>query len=79
MEPVVVFRSFNIAEADLVRASLEAAGFHAEVTNELASLSMDGYSLATGGVRVVVPAGEAEDARALIESAQGNQKNGGKE
>jgi hypothetical protein len=70
MEPVVIFRSFSIAEAHVIRASLESAGFHAEVTNELASLSMEGYSMATGGIRVVVPAEEAVEARALIESTQ---------
>lgn len=70
MEPVVVFRSFSVAEADLVRASLESAGFHAMLTNELASLSIDGYSMAAGGIRVVVPGEEAVEARALIEANQ---------
>jgi len=74
MEPVVVFRAFSVAEADLVRASLESAGFHAMLTNELASLSIDGYSMAAGGVRVVVPAEEAVEARALIESTQGGEQ-----
>ncbi|MGN6384960.1 MAG: putative signal transducing protein [Verrucomicrobiota bacterium] len=70
MEPVVIFRTFSVAEADVVRASLESAGFHARLTNELASLSIDGYSMAAGGIRVVVPAEEAADARALIEANQ---------
>jgi hypothetical protein len=70
MEPVVVYRTFSIADAHVVRASLESAGFHAEVIDELASLSMEGYSMATGGVRVMVPGEEAEEARALIESTQ---------
>jgi hypothetical protein len=79
MEPVVVFRSFSVAEADLVRASLESAGFHAMLTNELASLSIDGYSMAAGGIRVVVPAEEAIEARALIESTQEDTGEAGEE
>ena len=34
--------------------------------NELAALSMDGYSMATGGILVQVPAEEAEAAKALL-------------
>src|SRR5437016_338865 len=67
MELVTVFRSFSPGEAQLIRSRLEAAGFAAEVTHELSALSMDGYSMATGGVRVQVPADQAEEARALIE------------
>jgi Putative prokaryotic signal transducing protein len=66
MELVTVFRSFSSAEAQLVRSRLEAAGFAAQVTHELSALSMDGYSMSTGGIRVEVPADQAEDARALI-------------
>ena len=35
---------------------------------EAAAFSMEGYSLATGGIRVQVPENERADARALIES-----------
>jgi hypothetical protein len=70
MEPVVVYRTFNIADAHVVRASLESAGFHPEVINEIASLTMEGYSMAGGGVRVLVPSEEAEDALALIASTR---------
>jgi hypothetical protein len=66
MSPVTIYRTFNPAEAQLVRARLEAAGFHPFVTDELASLSIDGYSMAAGGVRVQVPSGEADDARLLL-------------
>jgi hypothetical protein len=66
MALVTVFRTFSPGEAQLVRSRLEAAGFTAEVTHELSALSMDGYSMATGGVRVQVPADQAEEARALI-------------
>jgi hypothetical protein len=68
MALVTVFSSFNAVEAQLVRSRLAAADFHAHVTHELAALSMEGYSMATGGIQVQVPEEEAEDARALIES-----------
>ncbi len=69
MELVTVFRTFSPAEAQLVRSRLDAADIPAEVMNELAALSMDGYSMATGGVLVQVPENYAAEARALIESA----------
>jgi hypothetical protein len=69
MQLVTVFRSFSPAEAQLVRSRLEAADIPAEVVNELAALSMDGYSMATGGIRVQVPDDYAAEARALIDSA----------
>jgi hypothetical protein len=69
MEPVTVFRTFNLPEAQIIRSRLEAAGFMAEVIHELATLGTEGYSMATGGVKVQVPSEQAADARELIESA----------
>lgn len=66
MKLVTVFTTFSPADAQLVRSRLEAGDFHPFVADELAALSMDGYSMATGGIRVQVPEDEAEDARALI-------------
>ena len=66
MEPVTVFSTFSPAEAELVRSRLDAAEFHAVVTHELAALTMEGYSMAAGGVLVQVPASEADDAKALL-------------
>ncbi len=68
MTPVVVFKTFSPAEAQLIRSRLEAAGFHAFVNHELSSLSLEGYALAAGGIRVEVPAEEADEARELIAS-----------
>jgi len=70
MEPVTVFKTFSPAEAQLVRSRLEAAEFHPIVTHELAALSMDGYSMAAGGVLVQVPAEEAADAKALLAASE---------
>ena len=66
MELVTVFSTFNPGEAELIRSRLDAAEFNATVTHELAALSLEGYSMAAGGVLVQVPEDEAEDARALL-------------
>jgi hypothetical protein len=66
MSLVTIHTSFSPAEAQLVRSRLEASGFHAVVASELSALSVDGYSLAVGGIRVQVPASEADDARELL-------------
>ena len=66
MSMVTVFRSFSPAEAHVIRSRLDAAQFHSEVVHELSAFSMEGYSLATGGVLVQVPAEEVDDARTLI-------------
>ncbi len=68
MSPTTIYRAFNPAEAQLVRSQLEAAGFHPFVADELSALSIDGYALAAGGIRVQVPASEAADAREVLAS-----------
>ena len=66
MNPATIFNAFSPAEAQLVRSRLEAAGFHPFVADELSALSIEGYSLATGGIRVQVPETEAADAREFL-------------
>ncbi len=66
MSLVTIYTAFNPADAQLVRSRLEAAGLHAVVASELSALSVDGYSLAVGGIRVQVPECEAADARELL-------------
>jgi hypothetical protein len=68
MTLVTVYRAFSSADAQLVRSRLDAAGFHAVVQHEDAALSMEGYSMAAGGIQVQVPEPEADEARALIEA-----------
>lgn len=68
MRPVTVFTAFSPAEAQLVRSRLEAAGFHPFVADELSALSVDGYSMAVGGVRVQVPEDESAEAREFLTS-----------
>ena len=66
MDLVTIFNAFSPAEAQLVRSRLEAADFHPFVADELSALSIGGYSLATGGIRVQVPENEATDAREFL-------------
>lgn len=68
MNLVTVFKAFSPAEAQLMRARLETAGFHAVVMGELAAMSMEGYSVATGGIRVQVPDSEADDVREFLKA-----------
>jgi Putative prokaryotic signal transducing protein len=68
MQIVTVFKAFSPAEAQLVRSRLEAAGFSPFVADELSALSIDGYSLAVGGIRVQVPETEAADAREFLDA-----------
>jgi hypothetical protein len=70
MNLVTVFSSFSPAEAQVVRSRLEASGFHAVVTHELSALSLDGYSMAAGGILVQVPENEVADARELLAAGE---------
>ena len=69
MSLVTVFKAFSPAEAELTRARLETAGFHAVVIGQLAAMSMEGYSVATGGIRVQVLENEAAEAREFLTAA----------
>lgn len=73
MQLVTVFTAFNPAEAQLIRSRLEAAGLQAFVADELAALSMDGYALAAGGIRVQVPEVDAAAALELIRDGGGEE------
>jgi hypothetical protein len=70
MNNVTIATLFNPADAHLVRSRLEVAGFHPEVLHELSSLSMDGYALSAGGIRVQVPGVEADEAREFLEHSK---------
>jgi len=64
-----VFTTLNSAEAALISARLESAGFEVNVIGELAS-----QSLAIGGILVQVEESQAPDARALLESETKEQE-----
>ena len=61
-----VYWAFSAADAQLVRSRLEAAGLEAHVSDELASLSMEGYSVAAGGIRIHVVQSDVVRARELL-------------
>jgi len=60
-----VFRSFNMAEADMAVSRLAGAGLHPSMQNDQSTLSL-GTAVASGGVRVFVPAAEYEEARRFL-------------
>jgi hypothetical protein len=68
MKIVTIYKAFNPADAQLVRSRLEAAGFHPFVADELSALSIDGYALAVGGIRVQVPENEVADVREFLDT-----------
>jgi hypothetical protein len=65
-----VYRSFNEAQAQLVRSRLEAAEIEVYITHDLAASSAEGFSVATGGVLVQVPEDKAEEAKALLSATE---------
>ncbi len=73
MEWVTIYRAFNPAEAQVIRSRLDAAGFEVNMADEIAAMSIEGYSLAAGGIRVQVHPAAAEDARRLIQSGSDTQ------
>ena len=73
MDRVTVFTAFNPVQAQIVCARLQTVGLDATVEGEAAALSMEGYSLATGGIRVQVPSTQEDEARRLIESDEENE------
>ena len=68
MKLITILNTFQPMEAQLIRSRLEAAGFHPEVVNELSALSLEGYSLAAGGIQVKVPEFEVIDVQELLEA-----------
>ena len=68
MEMVTVARHFNAAQADLAAAWLESAGFDVLRHSEHSGI-VEGFPATVGGIRIQVPADQAEDARALLASS----------
>ena len=65
MKAIVVYKTFNQAEAQLVRSRLEAAGFHPFVANENAAQYLGGMSNATT-LRIEVPESEAAEVQTFL-------------
>jgi hypothetical protein len=69
MKPVVIFTTFNQAEAQLVRSRLEAANFHPFIANENVAQWLGGLSTATT-LRIEVPEAEAVEAKAFLDATR---------
>jgi hypothetical protein len=65
MNLITIATNFNLADAELTRSRLEAAGFHAFIANEMASGWLGGTSTATL-LRIEVPEIEADDAKEFL-------------
>jgi hypothetical protein len=65
-----VFTAFSPADAELVRSRLDAAEFHPVITHGLAALSLEGYSVAAGGILVQVPDAEAGEVRQFLAGSE---------
>lgn len=70
MQMVTVFNTLSIVEAEIVRSRLEVSKFEAIITHGLSALSIDGYSLAAGGILVQVPDDQAAEAKELLTSIE---------
>jgi hypothetical protein len=62
---ITIFTAFNLAETQLIRSRLEAAGFHPFLANENVSSWLGGFSSATM-IRLQVPETEAADAKEFL-------------
>ena len=67
VELIEIYRAFNLADADLRKAVLEAAGIDVMIKDDLATMSMEGQSIATGGVKLLVRAEDVLTAREILE------------
>jgi|GEM_PF-2394518 len=65
-----VFETLNVAEAQLIRSRLEAAGLNPQVDPEFDPMSIEGFSLASGGIQIKVPSAQAQDARAILDASE---------
>ncbi len=71
MDLVTVLTALNPMDAQLARSRLEAAGFHPFVAHEAAALSIEGYAITVGGIRVQVPEAEAAEAKEFLNAPPG--------
>jgi hypothetical protein len=65
MNFTTISSNFNLAEAELVRSRLAAAGFHPFIANEMAAGWLGNNSSSTL-LRVEVPEGEAVEAKEFL-------------
>ncbi len=68
MDFVTVYKAVTAAQSQIVRSRLEAAEFHPFVPDDLSPFGSDPLALGSGGIRIQVPAEEAEEAKAFLAS-----------
>jgi hypothetical protein len=66
-EPVVIYTASDFMEASQIRADLVAAGFMCDVLNVQHTTMMLGGGLVIG-IRLIVPASQAQAAREFLEN-----------
>lgn len=69
MNWITLYESFSPLDAQLIWSQLDAAGFEAQVVNELSALSTEGYSMATGGIQVQVKSDRHQEAKDFLASS----------
>ena len=65
MKLVTLATNYNLADAELMRSRLEAAGFHPFIANEISAGWLGGTSTATM-LRIEVPENELADANEFL-------------
>jgi hypothetical protein len=65
MKLVTLATNFNLADAELMRSRLEAAGFHPFIANEMAAGWLGGTSTAAM-MRVEIPESELAEAKEFL-------------
>jgi hypothetical protein len=68
MKLITIANVLNPADAGLICSRLAAAGFHPFMPDENTAFTMEGYTLAMGGIRIQVTENEAADAKEFLET-----------
>jgi hypothetical protein len=68
MDFITVYKAMSAADAEVVRSRLEAADFHPFMPDDSSAFGSDPLALGSGGVRIQVPAAEADDAVEFLKS-----------
>lgn len=77
-QPMVLIARFRTSiESDACRSALDAAGFHVLSADEYTLRVDPALSPVLGGLRLMVPGSEAEDARAFLAAADDGQLSAG--
>jgi hypothetical protein len=73
VELEIVFETLNAAEAQLIRSRLDAAGYQPVLDPEIDPLTISGFTVPEGGIKIRVPAEHAASARALLAEERGGE------